>query len=87
MKYYAAHPKFSRKEKKADKHKELEARITSLDRAILKQAESRHGDDMIGLVGACKPYMNKYGGKEFASSPVVRGAVIKLMKLGLLEKR
>ena len=87
MKYYAVKVKFGRKDKKAGKHKELEARITALDRAILNHAESRRGDDMIGLVGACHPYVNKWGGKEFASSPVVRGAVIKLLKLGLLERR
>jgi hypothetical protein len=78
-------PKFGRKDRKAGLEKELLSKVTSLDRAILDRASRPRGEDLIGLVSACKPYKNKHGTNEFASSPVVRGAIIKLRNLGLLD--
>jgi len=80
MKYYKSKLKLKKEEKL-----ELEGKLTSLDRAILDKADK--GSDIIEVLGACKPYKNKWGSKEFANSDNVLKAVNKLLKLGLLERR
>jgi hypothetical protein len=87
MRYYTAMPKFNRRERKAGLDKEMQNRLTALDMAILKKADKLRGEDIMGLITACKPYKNKWGGNQFATSAQVRGAIIKLEKLGVLQER
>ena len=81
MKYYKA-----KLDIKKEERKELAAQMTALDRTIIGKVEGK-GRDIVDLISACKPYRNKWGGKEIASSDSVRGSIKKLMKLGLLEQR
>ena len=81
MKYYKA-----KLELKKDERKELVKQLTALDRTIMGKVEGK-GRDVIDLISACKPYRNKWGGKEFVSSEKVRGSIGKLTKLGMLEYR
>ncbi len=72
---------------KKEEKKELKKKVTALDRAILAKAKSRafYGAGIYSLVKACRPFKNRFGGKEFASPELVRKAVSKLVSLGLLE--
>lgn len=81
MKYHKA-----KLDMKKEERKELVKQLTALDRTIMGKVEGK-GRDIIDLISACKPYRNKWGGREFASSEVVRGSIKKLMKLGMLEQR
>jgi len=73
---------------KKDERKELQKQITALDKAILGRAKSRPGGASIfTLINSCRPFKNRFGGKEMASSDLVRRGVTKLVKLGLLEAK
>lgn len=77
MKYYTMH---DRKAMKAAQEK-----LTSLDRAILEKCEI--GMNIIRCIKAGKPFINKGGSKEFATTDEVLRSVERLQKLELLEKR
>jgi hypothetical protein len=79
MKYYRV--QMGRGEKK-----ELEKELSSLDLALLKRAENS-GGDILDLLGAGKPFMNKYGKKEFATSGRIRKRINFLIGKGALERR
>lgn len=86
MRYRTAKLKFSRKDRKSGKEKELMSKLTAMDKAILaKASQNPRGDDMMGLLSACRPFRNKYGANEFASLSQVATGINKLVKLGLLE--
>lgn len=78
MKYYVVSDRKKRKEAK-DK-------LNSLDRAILTKCGSI-GMNIIRVIKAGKPFVNKFGGKEFATTDEVLASVSKLEKLGVLERR
>ena len=81
MKYYLNESKLrKRKERKAI----LEG-LTALEKTILNRA--RGGSDLMAIIGVCKPYTNKWGGREFASRDEIRGAVDRLCKVELLIRR
>ena len=73
---------FLRKLKRGEK---VETKLTELDSAILGRCKD--GCDIVGIITACKPYTNKLGGKEFATTDMVVKSVTKLYKAGLLERR
>jgi len=83
MKYFSVSIK-NLKLSKEDR-KELEQKLSSLDRTILSKAKM--GSDIVALLSCGKPYINKFGSKEFASTPRILGEVSKLQKLHLLERR
>lgn len=73
---------------KKDERKELQKQITALDKAILARAKSRtNGANIYSLINSCRPFKNRFGGREMASSELVRRGVAKLVKLGLLESK
>lgn len=80
MKFYTIRPKLKKEEKK-----ELEKKLTTLDKWILDHC--RLGRDIGSIQNECRPYTNKYGLKVFASLQTVRVAVAKLEKLGVLIRR
>jgi len=65
--------------------REIERKLTALDRVIL--VKTRKGEDIVGIIACGKPYVNKFGAKEFADTDRVLKAVDKLCKLNLLEVR
>ncbi len=81
MKFYLVDKRITRSEKK-----ELETQITSLDRAILKAIGTK-GEDIVGILNSGKPFVNKYGRKQFATTVKIKSEVVKLVKLGILEYR
>jgi len=83
MKYYSVDPR--KLKLKRDSRRELDRKLTALDRAILTKTKS--GGDIMSVIGASKPFINKFGSKEFATTNRVLGAVKKLKDLGLLEYR
>jgi hypothetical protein len=87
MKYYTMMPKFNRRDRKAGLDRELNDKLTALDRAILKKTSQSRGEDIFGIINVCKPYTNQHGGKQFASVPTIKGAVRKLKELGLLVEK
>jgi len=76
-KFYAA------KDKKA--MKAAKDKLTALDMAILAKCE--RGMNIVRVLKAGKPYINKYGRKEFATTDEILATVKKLEKLGVLERR
>lgn len=82
MRYYKARLKMKRRERKA-----AEGKLLDIDKAILERASRPRGEDIIGLIGACKPYINRFGAKEFANSTQVAKRVKTLVDNGFLEKR
>lgn len=75
MKYYLI------KDKKALK----EAKLTSLDKAILGKCEVA-GMNITRLIKAGKPYSIEHS-RHFATTSEIVTSVEKLQKLGLLERR
>lgn len=71
------------KDKKA--MKEAKDKLTMLDLAILTKCEISM--NIVRVLKAGKPYINKYGRKEFATTDEILAAVKKLEKLGVLERR
>lgn len=80
MKFYTAKPKLKR-----DERKELEDKLTTLDKRILESCKL--GRDLGSIKNECRPYPNKYGLKIFPSCGTVDKAVSKLEKLGVLIRR
>lgn len=80
MKFYTTKPKLKKEAKK-----ELEGKLTTLDKWILDNCKS--GRDIGSIQNECRPYKNKFGLKVFAPLPTVRVAVAKLEKLGVLVRR
>lgn len=78
MKYYRA-------KMKKDAKKEIEEDLTELDKAILRRSES--GADIMSLLGTGKPFVNRFGSKEFASSGKIRRRIDFLVSKGALERR
>jgi hypothetical protein len=87
VKYFTVMPKFNRRDRKAGLDREINGKLTSLDRAILKKSSQSRGEDIFGIINVCKPYVNQHGGKQFASVPTIKGAVKKLKGLGLLIEK
>jgi len=83
MKYYSVN--FKGLKLKRDAKKELLGSLTALDKAVLKSAE--HGNHITGLLRSGKPFVNKFGVREFASTNSIVNAIGKLEKLKLLERR
>lgn len=67
------------------KLKELDTKLTMLDRAILKKCEVPM--NIVRIIKAAKPYKSKSGYNKFATTEQVLAVVDKLIKLGLLEGR
>ena len=61
--------------------------LNALDTALYKKAKELKGVDYWSLVNAGKPFINKFGAKEFATSELIKKSVNKLVKVGLLEVR
>ena len=67
------------------KMKEAKDKLNSLDRAILAKCEV--GMNIVRVLKAGKPFINKFGNKEFATTNEILASVSKLEKLGVLERR
>lgn len=67
------------------RRKEVEPKLTTLDRVILEKC--KFGARIQMILHGCKPYINSQGGKEFASTQEVKRSVLKLEQLGLLVRR
>jgi len=80
LKFWRVKRKLSKEERK-----ELAGKITSLDEAILKKTEG--GADIMAILNACKPFVNRVGAKDYASTPRIKKALQKLLKFGFLETR
>jgi len=89
MRFQYIKPSFSLgiSKKSKEAKKELNSKLNSMDKAILKKADRPRGEDIMGLTSACRPYTNKWGQKRFASPDAVRSGVKKLVDLGLLSIR
>ena len=69
------------------KFKSLKDKLTSLDRVILEKCNDSSGINIIRLLKAGKPYTNKFGKRQFATTDEVMASVNKLQRLGVLEGR
>ena len=67
--------------------KDKESEITALDRAILQRTSRNSGSDVFSVISCGKPFMNKFGTKEFASRDIILKHISKLVKMGLVERR
>lgn len=76
MKYFTR--KLGRREK-------VETKLTALDKTVLEKCKS--GSDISGVISACKPFVNRSGSKEFATTDDIVRSVNKLFNERLLERR
>ena len=83
MKYYVV--KLGRRQRK--EQEKFLASLNSLDKAILGGCGSEGGLNILRIIKCGKPYSNKFGGKEFASTDQVLVSLDKLLKGGLIERR
>jgi hypothetical protein len=80
MRFYKAKIKLKKEEKKA-----LKKKLTALDNTVLKSIE--RGNDISGILAKCKPFKNKWGYNEFASTKEVTASLRKIEQIGLVERR
>jgi hypothetical protein len=69
------------------KRKEIAKQLNDLDWALLKAADKPHGEDILGLISASRPYVDKKGVRRFATMGQLRESIAKLTKFGLIETR
>jgi hypothetical protein len=84
VRYYTHHQKirgFSLK--KVEKPEKIV--LSDLGKAILAKCEN--GADLLTVIGCGKPFVNKYGTKEFASTGEVKKEINFLVRKNLLERR
>lgn len=77
-KYFAAHDK-----KKLKEHKD---KISSLGRALLAKCD-RLDMNIVRMLKAGKPYINKFGRRQFATTDEILAEIKKLEGFGVLERR
>lgn len=73
--------KLSKKEQQEESQK-----LSTIEKVILHKIGNR-GEDIFGLLNSCRPYINRYGVKEFARRSDVSAAVEKLLKDGYIYGR
>ena len=89
MRYYPKDLPILSSLSKIKERKEAKKLLTSLDRAILTRIRERSdvGEDIMGLLSACRPYENSNGAQRFATLQMVDTAVHKLASKGFVYSK
>lgn len=89
MRYYPKDVAFSFSLAKVKERREAKKLLTSLDKAILARVRDRSdtGEDIMGLLSACRPYTNSNGAQRFATLQMVDRAVHKLAQKGFVYSK
>lgn len=65
--------------------KEVEEKLTQLDRVILEKCKL--GANIIQILSSGKFFRNKDGSRQYSSTDTVKKSILKLEQLGLLIRR